>query len=95
MLYWDIGNDYSKKGLTNMAGCNFFIIVGIFMGWMFGSILTFQLEREVFIREQANKLYNPLAYFISKNLVEVPGAIFAPLAQLLVMYWAIGYQNFF
>ena len=91
MLYWQIGGDYTRTGITNVGGCNFFILVGLFMNWLFGSVLTFQLERDVFLREQANKLYSPCPYFISKNMVETPGAIIAPLLQLLLIYWAIGY----
>ena len=95
MLYWKIGGIYTLTGITNQAGCNFFMLVGTFMNWLFGSILTFQLEREVFLREQANKMYYPSAYFLSKNLVEMPATLIAPMAQMLVMYWAIDYDNFF
>ena len=63
-----------------MAGCNFFLLVTTFVNWLFGSLLTFQLEREVFLREQANKMYSPSAYFLSKNLVELPGTLVAPMA---------------
>jgi len=62
-----------------MSGAIFFIIVGQLMGFYFGSILTFQIERPVFLREQANNLYSPLPYFIAKNAVEVPVAIITPL----------------
>ena len=58
---------------------NFFLIVGTLMPWLFGSIITFQLERDVFLREQYNNMYNPIAYFIAKNMVEVPAIIIAPL----------------
>ena len=65
------------------------------MNWMFGSLLTFQLERDVFLREQANKMYDPSAYFIAKNVVEIPGSLIAPMLQLMVMYWGIVYTGFF
>ena len=65
------------------------------MNWLFGSILTFQLERDVILREQANNLYNPLAYFLAKNFVETPLAIVAPMLTLLVIYWGVDYINFF
>ena len=64
------------------------------MNWLFGSILTFQLERDIFLREQANKLYSPFPYFVAKNMVETPAALIAPMAQLLIMYWGIEYQHF-
>lgn len=94
-IYWDIGGKYDLTGVTNMAGCNFFLLVGLLMNWMFGSILTFQLEREVFLREQANKMYSPLAYFIAKNMAETPAVIVAPMATLLIVYWGVGYMHFF
>ena len=40
-------------------------------------------------------MYSPSAYFLSKNLVELPGTLVAPMAQMLVMYWAIDYDHFF
>ena len=95
MLYWQIGHDYSLQGVQNVAGANFFTLVGQFMNWLFGSVLTFQLERDVFLREQANNLYSPGAYFLAKNMIETPVALLTPMVQLLVMYWGLDYVNFF
>ena len=92
-LYYDIGGKYDLVGVTNYSGCNFFLLVGQLMNWLFGSVLTFQLERDVFLREQANKLYSPTAYFAAKNSIETFVAILSPLIQCLVLYWFIGYQN--
>lgn len=94
-IYLNIGTDYSQSGIGNVAGCNFFILVGLFMNWMFGSILTFQLERDVFLREQANKMYSPVPYFMAKNAVETPAVLLGPMLTLLIIYWGIDYINFF
>ena len=51
MLYFDIGGDDTLVGVQNVAGCNFFLLVNLLMSWLFGSVLTFQLERECFLRE--------------------------------------------
>ena len=40
-------------------------------------------------------MYNPIAYFIAKNMVEMPAIIIAPLLQLIVIYWGVGYIHFF
>lgn len=61
---------------------------------MFGSVLSFQLEREVFLREQANKMYSPTCYFISKNLLETPFATIGPLMFLMIIYWMAGIIEF-
>ena len=34
---------------------------------MMGTILTFQAERPVFLREQANKMYSVSAYYVNMN----------------------------
>lgn len=59
------------------------------MGWLFGSVLTFQLERDVFMREQANKMYKPAIYVMAKNIVEFPATLVAPMLTLLVAYWGV------
>lgn len=64
------------------------------MNWLFGSVLTFQLERAVFLREQANNMYSPYTYFMAKNIIETPVAVLTPMIQLLVMFWGIKYINF-
>lgn len=56
-----------------------------------GSILTFQLEREIFLREQANKLYYPSAYFIAKSMIETTVGAISPMITLTVIYWGIPY----
>ena len=74
-----------------MAGCNYFLLVGQWLTWLFGSLLSFQLERDVFLREQANKLYKPIAYFTAKNALETLAGLITPMLQILVVYWGVGY----
>ena len=94
ILFWQVGGQ-DFKSFQNMSGAIFFVIVGQLMGYYFGSILTFQLERPVFLREQANNLYSPLPYFISKNMVEFPVSLITPLVQLCVIFWGVGMIHFF
>lgn len=64
------------------------------MGWLFGTILTFQIERPVFLREQAANLYAVTPYFLSKQVVEFPASILAPLVQVLMVFWVVGMIKF-
>ena len=97
ILYSNIGG-YNKIDLQNMAGCIFFVLVSTLMNNYFGTILTFQLERPVFLRETANKMYNVLPYFITKNMIELPVTLITPLVLLLIIFWGIkftpGAQHF-
>jgi len=90
-LYWQIGGDYSAKGILNYAGCNFAIMLATVTAWLFGSLLTFQLEREVFLREQANKLYSPVAYFMAKNTSDLFSGCIGPLIYMLIAFWGLGF----
>ena len=36
----------------------------------------------MFIREQANKIYSPLSYFIAKNMIEMPAIALGPMLTL-------------
>lgn len=53
VLFWQVGG-YSDADLFDMAGAVFFWCTILFMGNMFNVILIFQVERPVFLREQAN-----------------------------------------
>ena len=54
---------------------------------------TFQGERPVFLREQANKMYGVLPYFIAKILAELPVFIIVPLIFNAITYFSIGYNR--
>ena len=51
---------------------------------------VFPTERDVFLKEEGSKLYSTLAYFLSRNIVELPSLIVLPLIQCLIQYWFIG-----
>ena len=53
----------------------------------------FQLERPVFLREQANQLYGVCPYWLAKNVIELPVTIVAPMLQLLIVYFAVGFKH--
>lgn len=60
---------------------------------MFATILVFQAERPVFLRENANQMYSISSYYISKNMIELPTSVMIPLIQLALIYWGIGFRS--
>lgn len=52
---------------------------------------AFPAERAVFLREQANKTYDPFPYYLTKNLVEFPMIIAPPFVTFIISYFGIGY----
>ena len=68
----------------------FFMTVATFMpGYMMTGI-TFQGERPVFLREQANKMYNVLPYYCAKILSDVPSFVVVPIVFTAITYFSIG-----
>lgn len=58
-------------------------------------ILTFPLERPIFLREYATGTYGSVAYFISKMLVELPIEFIRTVLVYLVAYWLMGLDGNF
>lgn len=77
----------------------FILLTNIMCNTMFGTLQIFQFERPVFLREQANRMYSFVPYFLTKNLHEQPLIVAQPLLTLTMMFWAVGYypsaQTFF
>ena len=61
--------------------------------WTMGTVLVFQNERPVFLREQANQLYDITPYFATKNILELPVSLFVPLVIQLLPYWSCGFVH--
>jgi len=53
-------------------GAMYFITMNNMMGGLFSTLLTFQAEREVFLREYGDKTYGILPYFLTKSIIEIP-----------------------
>lgn len=65
------------------------------MGAFSNTLLVFQAERPVFLREYANKMYSVLPYYIAKILVDTPMIFIPPLIGALITYWVLDLYNSF
>ncbi len=52
--------------------------------------LVFPMDRTVFLKEESAKLYSTFAYFISRNIIEIPYSFIFPFLQALILYWFVG-----
>ena len=66
---------------------------------MFGTaqpvMLSFPLERPIFLREYCTGQYSCLAYFLSKSIVELPLAFIQALVQYIIIYFMLDLQGQF
>ena len=71
-MLWYKSNGTSDAEVKNMIGVLFMMIVNSFVGNLISTVNTFQFERAVMLREQANKMYSLFPYFMTKGLIEQP-----------------------
>mmetsp|Transcript_5789 Transcript_5789/g.21073 ORF Transcript_5789/g.21073 Transcript_5789/m.21073 type:complete len:644 (-) Transcript_5789:986-2917(-) len=90
LIFWKIG---TKDDLQSHAGALYQVFIGAMFGAAQPLLLTFPLERPVFVREYAGGNYSSTAYFISKTLVEVPLSLLVAIEIWCITYWAIEFQG--
>lgn len=88
-VFWQI-NGTDLQARYNVAGASFFICVYNTMNPLMGTIGLFQMERPVFLREQANRMYSVFIYFQTKTMTELPFNLLVPLIYCVIVYFAQG-----
>jgi ABC-type multidrug transport system ATPase subunit/ABC-type multidrug transport system permease subunit len=87
-IFYRLDNDV--QGIYNRTGFFFFFTVNNFMSILFQAILAFPLERGIFLREHANKLYGVTPYYLAKNLVETPIGLLGTFLFSVIVYYIVG-----
>ncbi|KAJ2180187.1 hypothetical protein GGF45_002084 [Coemansia sp. RSA 551] len=77
----------------NFSGALFFTAVTQFLLSILSVVNVFTQERLVFLREWQGGYYGLPAYFVSKNLVEVPIQILMPIIYASISYWLLGLRS--
>jgi len=57
------------------------------------TVIVFQSEKPVFIRERAGNMYDIWVYATTKMFAEIPIMLLVPLILIMFVYPAIGFQN--
>ena len=88
-VFWKLDKDNSI-GMYGRVGLFFFIAVNVFMSVVMGTILSFPIERAVFIREYSSKLYTIASYYTAKNIVETPVILIINTILFTICYFTAG-----
>jgi len=62
------------------------------MSAYYNSLLTFDMERDVFLWEYGDKSYGILPYFFTKTFIEIPFMFIFPILFAVLTYFAIGFE---
>jgi ABC-type multidrug transport system ATPase subunit/ABC-type multidrug transport system permease subunit len=87
MLFYKISDD--RQGIQNRNGLFFMLNVGLFMSGMVQVVLTFPLQRAVFLKEQSCGMYGSYTYFWTKLIPELIPEVLTPALFFVMLYWAV------
>lgn len=77
-IFWKMPRtNYAE--LTSFLGYVFYCVMTQMFVGILGSILVFIDERPLFLREQANRMYGIIPYYVAKDLIDLPLNMFIPL----------------
>lgn len=82
-----LGDD--QESISDRQGSLFFVVMSLALGPLMGSLLAFQAERVVFLRERSQGSYNTLTYYLAKVIAELPWLIVFPALQGLITYFMV------
>ena len=75
----------------SLIGSAFFVCVDVAMENVMNTVLAFQGERPVFLREQANKQYSVSSYYLARLVLDTPIQTILPLIFSLIIYFKMGF----
>ncbi|KAF6163633.1 hypothetical protein GIB67_036093 [Kingdonia uniflora] len=94
-LLWWHSDASSPKRFQDQAGLLFFI--SVFWGFfpIFTAIFTFPQERAMLVKERSVGMYKLSAYFVARNLSDLPLDLILPIVFLVIVYFMSGLKQSF
>ena len=76
-----------------LFGAIYFLAINNFMGNFFNSVLVFQAERPVFLREYSNRMYGVFSYYIAKSIMDFPVLVLTNVIGVLITYFIVNFER--
>lgn len=86
-----LGN--TQTDATDRYSSVFFVLNASMYGAINSPLYVFPSERAIFFREQATRMYSPLAYYLSKNVTELVCCTLFPFLSTTIVFWLVGYNS--
>lgn len=96
-IFWQIGTEDRADALSLNAilGAIANVLVSTMMGQSQTALMIFSGEKPIFLREYSSGHYSIFPYFVSHLATEFLQSFAAVLAQALIVFWMIGFEQTF
>ena len=88
VLYWQ--QDSNQQGVQNINGALYILLAYISFAYIYFEVTAFLSELQVFRQEHFAGMYRIDAYFLARQVVDLPLSILEPLLVTTIFYWTIG-----
>ncbi|KAL7751154.1 hypothetical protein RI367_003359 [Sorochytrium milnesiophthora] len=93
VIYVNIPSRKYQSQSQDRSGLIFTICSQMIMSNAMGMVTSFSAQKQVFQREFGAGYYGLPAYFLSKQVVELPFQIALPFVFIVVLYWIAGFVS--
>lgn len=92
-VFWQLNDFDNSADIISMEGAIYFICVcQMFLNFL-PTVIVFQREKPVYVRERASDMYDIWVYATTKLLAELPNMLAIPLMLELMLYFTVGFQD--
>mmetsp|Transcript_14861 Transcript_14861/g.18627 ORF Transcript_14861/g.18627 Transcript_14861/m.18627 type:complete len:140 (-) Transcript_14861:606-1025(-) len=91
--FWQVNDFHTKQGVQDCVGAIYFMtIVQMFLNFQ-PTVIVFQGEKPVYVRERASGMYDIWVYATTKLIAEIPIMLTVPFVFLVLVYFAMGLKD--
>ena len=90
-VFWQLNDFETKEGILSFMGAIYFMAIQQVQLWYQPTVIVFQDEKPVFVRERASGMYEIWIYATTKWIAELPIATLTPLLFNFIMYFSVGF----
>ncbi|CAG9314060.1 unnamed protein product [Blepharisma stoltei] len=92
LTYNNLGTSYSS--IQDRNGVLFLLTMTAANFGNQNACLSFPSELPLFLKESKQGLYSTISYYMAKTIAELPNLIIAIFLESIILYWAIGLNNY-
>ncbi|KAK6267966.1 hypothetical protein QUC31_012126 [Theobroma cacao] len=92
-MFWDLGSKWKRQqDLFNAMGAMYTSVIFIGVNNTFSVMPIIAVERTVFYRERAARMYSAMAYTLAQAMIELPYLFVQAVVFGVIIYAMIGFQ---